>query len=108
MVIASFTISVVTALVLKLLVDAIGGLEHRVSDWFKKHEGTAWKVGRILAVWGILFGSKFVILEVIDIIFGDSVELGGFLMIIAIIIALIVTRVVVFTIFRRLGDEGAA
>ena len=36
----------------------------------------------------ILFASKLVILELVDIVFGDHVDLGGFLEIIAIAIAL--------------------
>ena len=39
----SFTISIFTAVVLKLLIDAITGLEHRVSGWFKRREGSGWR-----------------------------------------------------------------
>ena len=30
-----------------------------------------------LASWAVLFGSKFVILEAVDIVFGEDVDLGG-------------------------------
>ena len=32
---------------------------------------------RLLATWLVLFGSKFVILEAINIVFGDKVQFGG-------------------------------
>ena len=35
----SFTISIFTAVVLKLLIDVIAGLEHRVGGWFSEREG---------------------------------------------------------------------
>ena len=62
-VIDSFTISVFTAVVLKLLIDAITGLEHRVSAWFEQHEGTIWRVLRVVAIFAILFFSTFVVLR---------------------------------------------
>jgi hypothetical protein len=57
----------------------------------------------IVATLSILFGSKFVILEAVDIVFGDHVELGGFLMIVALIIAMMAARAVVQLIYKQLG-----
>jgi hypothetical protein len=91
-VIDSFWISILTALLLKLLLDVILSVEHRVSDWFGAQEGAAWKVGSLLVTWGILFLSKFVILEVVDLVFGGHVELGKFLDVIVLVIALMVAR----------------
>ena len=34
----SFTVSIFTAVILKLLIDAIAGVEHRVRGWFNKRE----------------------------------------------------------------------
>ena len=75
----SFTISIFTAVVLKFLIDAIAGLEHRVGGWFKKRQGPAWRALGLVALFSILFISKFVVLEIIDIVFGDRVALGGFI-----------------------------
>ena len=36
----SFIITIFTAVVLKLLIEAIARLEHRVGDWFKRREGS--------------------------------------------------------------------
>src|ERR1044072_3406008 len=53
-VIDSFWISILTAVVLKLMVDAVKGLEHSVSAYFAAREGAVWKAVRILAVWLVL------------------------------------------------------
>src|SRR5690348_4876317 len=65
-VIDSFVISILTALLLKLMVDAVKGLEHAVSASLAAKEGAAWRPLRYVAVWLILFLSKFVILEVVN------------------------------------------
>ena len=99
-IIDSFTISIFTAILLKVLLEIILKLEHKVSEIFKTH-----KVVRILLVWLILFGSKFLILEVVDIVFGEHVELGKFLDVIVLVIALMVAREVFSWIYRLLGDR---
>jgi hypothetical protein len=53
----------------------------------------------------ILFLSKFVILEAVDILFGDNVELGGFFMVVALIIALMAARAIVQVLYQRLGHD---
>lgn len=102
-VIDSFWISVLTAVLLKTMLDAIIGFEHRVAGFFDRHDGTAWRVGKLLAVWGILFLSKFVILEAVDIVFGDEVELGKLLDVILLVVALMLARALFDKAFRALG-----
>lgn len=53
----------------------------------------------------ILFLSKFVILEAVDILFGDNVELGGFFMVVALIIALMAARAIVQVLYQRLEHD---
>ena len=102
-IIDSFTISIFTAIVLRLLVVAITGFEHRVSGWFAQREGTVWKALRIAAIFAILFFSKFVVLEVIDIVFGDTVELGQFIEVAILVVTLILVRLGVKLTYERLA-----
>ena len=99
-IIDSFTISIFTAILLKILLEIILKLEHRVASVF-----AAYKFLRILFVWLILFGSKFLILEVVDLVFGKHVELGKFLDVIVLVIALMVTREVFQWIYLALGEH---
>ncbi len=102
-VIDSFTISVLTAIVLKAFLDIILRLEHRVATFFMAREGPFFRVLGILITFSILFLSKFVILEAIDIIFGDHVEISGFIPLVALIITMLVADLLVHKIYERLG-----
>jgi hypothetical protein len=99
----SFTISIFTAILLKILLEIILKLEHKVSATL-----SAYKVLRIFLVWLILFGSKFLILEVVDIVFGEHVELGKFLDVIVLVIALMVAREIFQQIYLALGERQVA
>jgi len=99
-IIDSFTISIFTAILLKILLEVILKLEHTVSERFKSYRAL-----RIFLVWLVLFGSKFLILEVVDLVFGDHVELGKFLDVILLVIALMVAREVFQRIYVSLGSR---
>ena len=102
-VIDSFAISILTAVLLKLMVDAVKGLEQRVSAYFAAKPGATSKVLRVVAVWLILFLSKFVILEAVNIVLGDHVELGSFLEIAAIIIVMLAANAALRALYMRLA-----
>jgi hypothetical protein len=104
----SFTISILTAVVLKLLIDAIAGVERRVRGWFNERNGKPWRILGVVAMFAILFISKFVVLEVIALIFGDRVYLGGFIEVALLVIAMILARRGVARIYRRLGERGTS
>ena len=102
-VIDSFTISLLTAVLLKLLLDVLSGVEHRVARFFQQREGTLSKVLGFISVFGILFLSKFLILEIVDIVFGDHVDLGHFIDVVVLIVAMIVVRRLMGWVYQRLG-----
>ena len=106
-VIDSFAISILTALLLKLMVDAVKGLEQGVSAYFAAKPGAAWKTVRVVVVLVILFLSKFLILEAVNFVFGDHVELGSFIEIVSIIVAMLVANAVLYSAFQRLGGRTA-
>lgn len=76
-VIESFTISLLAALLLQILLQITIKIEHRIAAYFKSKPGTLAKVLRVVSAWAVLFGSKFAILEAINIAFGDQVLFGG-------------------------------
>ena len=92
-----------TAIVLKALLNVILRLEHRIASYFRTREGTIYRLLQVVSMWSILFLSKFVILEAIDIIFGEHVEIGGFIPIVALIISMLVAELIVKRIYERLG-----
>ena len=76
-VIESFSISLLVAVLLQALLQITFKIEHRIAAFFHSRPGTLSKVLRILSAWAVLFGSKFVILEAISIAFGDQVDFKG-------------------------------
>ncbi|MGD8684863.1 MAG: hypothetical protein PVG27_13030, partial [Chloroflexota bacterium] len=56
----------------------------------------------------ILFLSKFVILEVVDVIFGEHVELGSFVDVLALVLLLIVAQKLMVFIWDAIGEAGSA
>jgi hypothetical protein len=106
-VIDSFSISILTALLLRVMVEAVRGLERRVSAYFAAKQGAAAKVLRVVVVWLILFLSKFVILEVVDVVFGSHVELGSFIQIVAIIVAMLAANAAMGAVYERLAPRDA-
>ena len=107
-VIDSFTISIFTAILLKALLDLILGLEHRVAHFFEGRPGGLSKFLRIMSTWLILFLSKFLILEVVDLVFGDHVELGSFVHVLSLVLALMIAREVFQRIYVALGSGETA
>lgn len=106
-VIDSFTISLLAALVLQILLKLTIAIEHKVADYFNSKTGGFAKFMRFFCAWLVLFGSKFVILEAIAFTFGDKVFFGGPLhglaILIAIIVAMLVAEEAVLRFYRRLA-----
>ena len=103
-IIDSFTISIFTAALLKVMLDLLTFAEHKARHFF----GRINKWLGYLAMWLVLFLSKFVILEVVDIVFGEHVELGKFLDVVFLIVTMMVVRAVMAEIYVRLGDGSSS
>ena len=72
-----FSVSLLAAILLQLLLKVTLAIEHRVAGYFKGKPGLRPRIMRGLSAWAILFGSKLIILEAINLSFGDSVVFGG-------------------------------
>jgi len=107
-VIDSFWISILTAVLLKALLDVVIHLEHRVGDFFDKKGGQFFKFIGIAMRFLILFTSKFIILEVVDIVFGDHVELGHFVDVLVLIIVMIVAKALMVKVYKNLGESTSS
>lgn len=82
----SFTISLLAAIVLQLMLQITFKIEHGVGSHLHKKG----KKGlRIFSAWALLFGSKFVILWVLELLFSDEILfLGAFNGVLAFIIVI--------------------
>jgi hypothetical protein len=102
-----FSISLLAALLLQILLQITIVIEHRVANFFKQKSGIKAKILRGLSTWGILFGSKLVILEAINISFGSSVlfsgPIHGLVAFILVVIAIIAAEQIFLWIYRSLA-----
>ncbi len=101
-VIDSFTISILTAALLKVLLDLITAAKGRVLDWARGGTRARFVAG-LFGVWAILFLSKFLILEAVDVVFGDRVTLGSFVDVLLLAATLMLARQGMAFAYRRLG-----
>lgn len=106
-VIDSFTISLLAAILLQLLLKLTIAVEHRIAAYFKARPGGFAKFMRYFCAWLVLFGSKFVILEALVFAFGDKVYFGGpfhgIVVLIGVIIVMLVVEEVIVRFVRRLA-----
>lgn len=87
-----FTLSLLTAVLLKVALEVVLVLKGWVLARFRAAT-TGW--GRAVAVgslWVVAAGSKVVVLELVDLVFGDAVSLGGFVAVTVLVIVLLVSR----------------
>jgi len=104
---SSFTITLLAAVLLQILLKLTIALEHRLAAHYNAKPGGFAKFMRFFTAWLVLFGSKFVILEVLSFALGDRLRFGGPLhgvvVLIVVIIALLAAEVILVKLYRRLA-----
>ena len=107
----SFTISILAAVLLQVLLKATLALEHKVAAYFNTKSGAIAKFLRFFTAWLILFGSKFVMLGAIDFAFGDDVAfagpLHGVVAFIVVVVVMLAAEEITARIYRRLAQSNA-
>lgn len=103
----SFTVALITAFLLQLLLKLTILLEHKVAAFFNKRPGKLSKILRFFSAWAILFFSKIIILEAINYAFGDEVQfLGpyhGIVSFIIVVVVILVAEAIISKIYKSLA-----
>ena len=99
-----FTLSLLTALLLKVALEVVILVKSRIIGGLRAANTRPAKAAIAVGLWVFAVGSKFVVLTLIDLIFGDAVSLGGFIQVTLLIGALLISRAAV----RRLLGEDAS
>ena len=106
----SFTMSLLAAILLQILLKVTLAIEHRVAAYFKAKPGRLMTFLRWFFAWVVLFGSKFVILEALSFAFGDKVRFEGpwhgIVALIIVLVVMLVAEEVVARLYRRLGKSS--
>ena len=105
-----FSVSVLAAILLQVLLKATLVLEHKVAAYFNAKSGGFARFMRFFTAWLILFGSKFVMLGAIDFAFGDDVlftgPLHGIVSFIVVVMVMLAAEEIAVRIYRRLGSNA--
>ena len=104
-IVESFTVSILTAVLFKVLLDLVMGLEGRVHGFFSAKEGAIYRVMGSASLFVILFFGKLLVLQAVHLVFGDAVELGSLAQEVVLILALMITREVFHRIYLALGAD---
>ena len=108
-VIDSFTISLLSAVLLQVFLRVTLYIEGKVAHYFEKKSGGIAKLMRYLSAWAILFSSKFAILGAINFAFGTEVYFGGPLhgvvAFIIVVVVMLVAEELNVRLYRRLNDR---
>ncbi len=97
----SFTLSLLTAALLKIALELVILLKGQIVSGLRQATTARSRFAAAFALWVVAVTSKLVVLKLVDLVFGDSVSLGGFIPVTVLVVALLVSRAGV----RRLLDS---
>jgi hypothetical protein len=101
----SFTLSLLTALLLKIALELVILVKTEILRRLKAATTKRAKVVAALSLWLVAVGSKLVVLWLVDVVFGERVSLGGFIPVTLLVLALLASR---SAVRRLLFEEPAA
>ena len=105
----SFIVSLLTAVLFKLALEVIAILKTRILDRVRASRTAARKTLNAALLLLLGAGSKFLILWITDLVFGDAVQLGGFFSVTLLIVVLMAARLGIrLLIDRARPRDGSA
>jgi hypothetical protein len=97
----TFTLSLLTAVLLKGVLEVVVAAKNRVKARFRQASTPIGKLAAAVMLWAVLFGSKFLVLEAVGLVFGSRVSLGGFFSVTLLILVLLLSRAAVRRLLQR-------
>jgi hypothetical protein len=105
--VSSFTVMLLAAALLQVLLKLTIVVEHWVAAFFNARPGGFNRFMRFFMAWVVLFGSKFVILEAVVLAFGGRLSFGGpfhgVVALIVVVVVMLVVEVVLVKVYRSLN-----
>ncbi|MEI7690652.1 MAG: hypothetical protein WCI63_03440 [bacterium] len=100
----SYSTTFLTALALSLLIYPTFMLKSFLVRYFKERNQ---KVALVMTVWAVLFVSKFVFLWILDLIFGNYLDISGFVGLLIIILVATILQKIVDYFYQKFGKQTA-
>lgn len=102
----TFVLALLTAILLKLVLELVLRVKKLVIQRVRDAQTGMARAINAIALVLVLPGSKFLVLELVALAFGDAVYLGGFFQVTALIIALTLARGGVRRLFPSASDRA--
>ncbi|HEV7493038.1 hypothetical protein [Baekduia sp.] len=96
-----FTLSLLTAVLLKVALEVVILAKGQLLTRLRAATSQGGKVAAAVSLWAVAAGSKLVVLELVDLVFGDAVSLGGFFSVTLLVLVLLASRNVVRSVLDR-------
>ena len=100
-----FTLSLLTAVLLKLSLEVVLVVKRRAVARLRGALTVRAKVVAALLLWATAAGSKLVVLELVNLAFGDLVSLGGFASVTLLVVSLLAARAAVRSLLEQRGGQ---
>lgn len=91
----TFTLSLLTAVLLKVALEAVVFLKGKILSRFRAATTRSARWSTAALLWVAAAGSKIVVLEMVDLAFGDAVSLGNFISVTLLVVAILLSRAAV-------------
>jgi len=101
----TFTLSLLTAVLLKLVLELVVSVKKAVMARLRSATRIGQRILGAVVLLLLLPGSKLLVLELVALVFGDAVRLGGFFLVTGLIVALMLARGGVRLLFRGYDEE---
>ena len=102
----TFTLSLLTALLLKVTLELVLLLKARVVARLRNATTRRTRATSAVLLWVVAAGSKLVVLWLIDVVFGGAVSLGGFIPVSLLVLVLLASRAGVRRLLHGTGADG--
>jgi hypothetical protein len=102
----TFTLSLLTAVLLKAALEAVLLLKGRILGRLRAATTRSARWSAAALLWAAAAGSKIVVLEMVDLVFGETVSLGNFISVTLLVVALLLSRAAVRRLLYASGADG--
>ena len=103
----TFLLALLTAVLLKVVLELVLLVKKRILARIRSGRPLPVRVDNVVALLLVFPGSKFVVLELVALVCGDAVRLGGFFAVTALIVALMLSRAGVRRLLAMTEREDA-
>lgn len=104
----TFLLALLTAILLKVVLEVVLWAKKKIVARIRSADTRRVRIVSTITLLLVLPGSKFMVLGLVDLVFGDAVRLGGFFQVTALIIVLMLARGGVRWVFRRTDESASA